>query len=275
MKDQSTLMLPAPSAAPPVIGQALLFSPEIETLVKQEEDASGVYTAERFKVRREHDYQAVIQLLGRGKGMLAIAKLLGCHHKTVAAVRDSEPESIDIVRSKRVSQILTAVDLQIERLIENPGLVPFNVAGLLISQLIDKAELLDGRATQRVEKVERVDIYAEWEEVLEKHLQPGEVREIGLVDGNKSAIEAPVLDADRADIDAESTDSAPVATERATTDPALPTTEGPNERASEPPDARNSGGGRGSASQPGGGLTQLGSKERNFSGNGPLPAPPI
>lgn len=281
-------MLPEPSASAPVIGQALLFSPEIEALVKQEEDSTGVYTAERFRVRRPQDYQAVIQLLGRNKGMMAIGKLLGCHHKTVAAVRDSEPEAIDIVRSKRVSRLLTAVDLQIERLIEHPGSVPFNVAGLMISQLIDKAELLDGRATARVEKREEIDIYAHWDEVKEKLLDPGDVTELpaptGLAGGNVPAIEAPIRDLDpaaTATIEAGSDPESLVSradhevTRRADTASATEEIRSASETRSSPdpaPDARNRGG-RGSAQPAGGGLTQSGYTKRNFSGNGPQPPP--
>lgn len=284
----TTLMLPEPNASAPVIGQALLFSPEIEALVKQEEDSTGVYTAERFRVRRPQDYQAVIQLLGRNKGMLAIGKLLGCHHKTVAAVRDSEPEAIDMVRSKRVSRLLTAVDLQIERLIENPGSVPFNVAGLLISQLIDKAELLDGRATARVEKVESVDIYAHYDEIKEKLLDPDDVTELpaqtGLPGGNVPAIAAPIVDlhsvqtaAIEACSDAQSLVSPAdsEAARQADTASATEPSRSPGEAETAPassPDARNQGG-RGSPDSSGGGLSRSGYTKRNFSGNGPQPPP--
>jgi hypothetical protein len=198
MNNQMTLDDVSAVQAPPP-DQPLLFSPEIEQLVAEQEKATGVYTAERFKERRPQDYQAVTILLAGPSSLRKIADLFKIHHRTVAAIREREPVSIDTLRSKRVQKILTAVDLQLDRLLENPDSVPYNVAGLLISQLIDKAELLEGRATSRKETVEKIDIHGTWEEVLqglptEKLANAREIGpEIGLVGETREAIEPAVL----------------------------------------------------------------------------------
>lgn len=277
-----TLILPEPT----VTGQALLFSPDIEGRV-QAEEKSGVYTAERFRSQRPEAYKAVIQLLGADVGLQRIGKLLGIHHLTAAAVRDREPEAIDTVRSKMVTKLRTAVLLQVERLIEHPESVPMNVTGLIIAQLIDKAELLDGRATQRVERTERVDIHANWNETLEKLLDPARVVEIestpagiGLAGGNVLAIDAPGsagLSSDLASVqdrctDAESavvgSDAEGTEAEHTTSATDQATETDPNQtQPRTDPDARNQDGGAGVSPAEGGAFAPIDSNERNFSGN--------
>lgn len=223
----SNLELQEPPAAS--IGQALLFSPEIELLVVAEE-AKGLYTAERLRVQRPDTYKAIAGMIGLGYSLRKIADILSVHQRTAAAVRDAEPETIDAVRSKMVERMRTAIDLQIDRLIDQPENVPMNVAGLLVSQLVDKMELIAGRATQRVESVERVDIYANWQTIVQQHLAP-ESSGIGLNGGNLPAIEGELVADDEplsaADTDAESDASASTASERVPEATALDTEAGP------------------------------------------------
>src|SRR5262245_33512075 len=47
-------------------------------------------------------YRAIVGAVGAGRGSLRIAAAFGPHHRTVLAVRDANPERIDIARSKRV-----------------------------------------------------------------------------------------------------------------------------------------------------------------------------
>lgn len=278
--NEPNLMIADQAQPPAVIGQALLFSREIEVQVAAEEQR-GVYTAARLFEKRRQVYDAIVQLLGADVGMLRIARLLGVHHLTVAAVRDREPEQIDIARSKTVAQLRTAVGLQVERLIAHPENVPWNVAGLLIAQLTDKAELLDGRATSRTEHREHVDIHGDWEQIL-KGLpteKQADAREIGLVGEKDLAIEAapgsmggeqaaagqavpssnaepdldttPAVEADQgergADVDAESVVSGSDCRENAEGEPALATdpSRSPAETADqdEAPDVRKGPGG--------------------------------
>ena len=101
------------------------------------------------------------------------------HHKTVAAVCAAYPEAIHEEQQKRVNRLRSAADKLVDLVDDNPESVPANVRCLAASQLLDKAQLLDGCATSRIEKVERIDIYSDWEEVIQKHLEAGKVREIG------------------------------------------------------------------------------------------------
>lgn len=184
-------------------GQALLFSREIEGLLNAEE-RQGRYTAERLKQLEPDKYHIVVHLLGKGWGQLEIARTCRVHHMTVGRVAEQEPEAIDVLRRRQINRIETAGHLQIERLIEHPGLVPFNIAALAAKQLLELAEVMNGRASSRVEHVERIDIHSGWDEFVANQLLPdeepkqlgsGEVREIGAASdmgfggGNLSALE--------------------------------------------------------------------------------------
>jgi hypothetical protein len=180
---------------PATIGQGLLFSDEIESLVQAEEER-GRYTGERLRVRRPEAFQAVLELLACNVGMLKIGRILGVHHLTVAAVRNSEAErigeiqdAIDIANKRLVVDLGTAIAFQVERLLEYPGLVPMTHVSKLITDLIGSRQLLAGLPTARVESYQAVDVHAPWDDLVadfvsEKELAgaralaPGSVREI-------------------------------------------------------------------------------------------------
>lgn len=172
-----------------LLGQSLLFSPEIENELQREEE-KGNYTAERLKVQRPDIYKAIIKLRNDGYGLLAIRDTLAVHNMTVAAVLAENPESIDIGRRRLVDQVRHAGRLQVERMIEHPNCVPFNVAGLVAKQLLELGEVMDGRASHRTEHVERIDIYSDWDQVLAGLPTEKQVHEIGSSAGENDAIEA-------------------------------------------------------------------------------------
>lgn len=177
-------------------GEPFLFSREIiEALTDAEE--RGEYTAERFRVQHPDKYQAVITLRGLDWGQKRIAQLLKVHHRTVAAVDDAEPEAIDTVRQRLIRKLRRGSTLLVDLVVENPESVPPPMRGLVASQLIDKAELLDGRATGRVEHTERIrfddfESFIEQQLPTEKELPAGAVREIGLPGGESPPIAAPI-----------------------------------------------------------------------------------
>ncbi len=258
-------------------GQRLLFSPEIE-VSREKEEAAGYYTAARLREKRPQVYEEIIDQLGGGVGMLRLAKRFGVHHLTVAAVRDAEPEKIDIARGKMVTDLRHVARLQIERLKEHPECVPIAFAGQLIDQAIRNAELLDGRATSRSEHTERIDVYAEFNAVLEqlpseRRLGDEEVRELpagtGLLAGENVALKEPApADAERVR-DAESlvnelpTDVTDRSDTTSDTDPA----------ASHAGDGDSQTGGRGgSARSAGGPSSPMDTASQKFSGNASLPS---
>lgn len=117
----------------------------------KKDEKNGRYTAKRFFAKRPQDYQRCIELLGAGMGLLRIASLLKVHHLTVAAVRDSEGEAVDISKQRIRKNFRLGLEVASERLPEvmahlSPGQLP--VAAAILA---DKLRDMDGEPTQRVE----------------------------------------------------------------------------------------------------------------------------
>jgi hypothetical protein len=142
-----------------------LFSQEtIESLTDLER--RGVYTLERLRKARPEVIPEVIRLRGQHMGVLRIAKIVKMGHETVSAICCEYPEEVAAAQQKRVSRLLSASDKLVELVDRDPESVPPNVRCLAASQLLDKAQLLSGAATQRIEEVQTVDIYAHWQRFL-------------------------------------------------------------------------------------------------------------
>lgn len=264
-----TDVLPNPPKALPEpdkqLGQALLFSPDIEKVYEiAEAENPPRYTAERLKAKRPEAYAAIILHLGAGKpgyiGLERIAKMMGVHHLTVAAVRDAEPEAVDMVRLKMVTKFRTAWHLQVDRILENPGLVPPNAIGIVLDILTRNIELMEGRPTSRHETVEREPVHDNFEAWVreslpsERTLQAHEVREIpsprmGLDEPEISPIGPPPPPALADRESAGPAQAAPEASTSSSTDPAAPRPEQDDQdREPEPERASAAADGRGGGS---------------------------
>src|SRR5262245_103883 len=112
-----------------------------------EAERRGEYTLERVRLVRPEVIDEVIRLRGQFIGQLRIAKILGIHHRTVAAIDQAYPERIEQEKRKRVAKLRSVADKLVELVDESPETVPANVRCLAASQLYDKAQLLDGGAT--------------------------------------------------------------------------------------------------------------------------------
>lgn len=193
-----------PESAP---AQAFLFANDELREATEAAERLGQYTAGRLRQQDPKKYECIIELRGLDWGQKRIADFLGLHHRTIAAVDDAEPEAIDTVRQRLIKKLRRAGTLQVDRLTEHPDLVPIQFAGQTAVQLLGHAELMDGRATTRVEHTGRIDIFADWEEIIEKQLQPGDVIELdagmGLAGGKNFPIGTALADRD---IDVESED---------------------------------------------------------------------
>lgn len=157
------------AALPQSEPQPFLFAPEYMERI-QKAEARGEYTAERCPERL---MAAIIQLRGEGKGQIAISELLGCHKRTVDAIDDKYPEQIALVREREIRNIRRGRNKIVELINTNPEKIPPQSWAMSVKVLTDTAELMDGKATVRVEHVERIDIYGDWDEFVEKQLEPG------------------------------------------------------------------------------------------------------
>lgn len=185
--DESRELAPAP----------FLFSEKTMERITEAE-RRGEYTLERLRKTRPEVIEEIIQLRGQWVGMLRIAKLVGVHHKTVAAVDVVYPEEIVEAQKRRISMMQSAADKLVEQIHDSPESVPWNVKALAASQLQDKVELLAGRPTDRVERQEHVNIHEEWKVYIEQvtaeakaeaiDIDSAKVPETGLAAGKNSPI---------------------------------------------------------------------------------------
>ncbi|HEX4085291.1 MAG TPA: helix-turn-helix domain-containing protein, partial [Chthoniobacteraceae bacterium] len=147
-----SLDLTAQDLATPDGGQPFLFSQSTLDAITAEEER-GHYTLERLRERRPEAMQEIMRLLAAGVSQRRIAMLVKVAPETVAAVLLKEPAAIRAVSERLAGKYKLAADLLVDRILENPGVVPGNAIALAIGQLTDKAQLLSGAATMRVESV--------------------------------------------------------------------------------------------------------------------------
>jgi hypothetical protein len=144
-----------------------LFSKEtIESFTDAERH--GEYTLERIRQLRPELIGEVIRLRGQFVGQLRIARILGVHHRTVAAIDRAYPERIEQEKQRRAAKLRSVADKLVELVDDNPESIPPNVRCLAASQLIDKAELLARAPTQRIELGPPVDIHAMFNELIDQ-----------------------------------------------------------------------------------------------------------
>lgn len=178
--------LPAPALLEPP--GSFLFSDEIIQELTDQERKFGIYTAERCPPEKR---QAIIELTVQNRSARWIASTIGVHQSTVTAVRDS-PEGrskLADIRSVMARKFQRVALDQAERLEQFPDLLPASSIPLAIKMLVETAELLDGKATSRVEHVERVDIFADFQAFCATLEMDAKNERLGIGDGGeKSAL---------------------------------------------------------------------------------------
>jgi hypothetical protein len=137
------------------------LAPEVAADVEAHEATTGRYTAERLHEREPRLYMAAISLLARGHSDRETAEILRVHHRTIAAVRERERASAAMDARKqqlagefeRLASI--AARTARDRIEDAPGSVSVRDLGVVAGIAADKAQLLAGEPTARIE-VERV-----------------------------------------------------------------------------------------------------------------------
>jgi transposase len=113
------------------------------------------FTAARFRARRPRDYALVVSMLSEGLSMRQVSRALRCSINTVSTVWDRERGGADVethktntVKRLRRLQVLTAERLQ--EVIEDGDISGRDLV-VALGVITDKIELLEGRATARVD----------------------------------------------------------------------------------------------------------------------------
>jgi hypothetical protein len=179
-----TLSKPLPSESDALVlhqlRDAFLFSDEQMTELTEPE-RRGEFTLERLRQLRPEVIAEVVRLRGEWMGRLPIAKALRVSVNTIAVIDAEYSESIESLRLKEVELWRSGANQLVRQISLEPDKVPWAVKALAASQLMEKAELMAGRATQRIESLERVDIEATWRDYLAglpKQLSGDQVREL-------------------------------------------------------------------------------------------------
>ena len=117
----------------------------------EESGSEPRYTAARLKTKRPEDYRRVMSLLAGGMGMLAIARIVRVHHRTVAAVLAESGDQIDMLKQGIRRNVRLAVAVAAERLPDVMASLPAGQMPIATAVLLDKLAMLDGEPTQRIE----------------------------------------------------------------------------------------------------------------------------
>jgi hypothetical protein len=126
------------------------FPVDVAELLEQR----GVYTAERLQARKPELVAAAKRLLGHGITAKMTSEILGIDIRAVLEIaRIGEAEgAITPYKERTLRQLRAVITLALDSLIERAK--KGAVSPIEVCALIDKAELLSGGATSRVEVVE-------------------------------------------------------------------------------------------------------------------------
>jgi len=130
---------------------------------------TGVSTGERLFRDRPDVYQSIVYLLSQGTGIREIKRITGVHHRTIEAVMVREGQTIDTARKELGARALRVAAMGVERLEEiiADGNIKPGELSMAVGILTDKAQLLTGGVTSRVEKIESAQVAAGLEAMLE------------------------------------------------------------------------------------------------------------
>ncbi|RMH29373.1 MAG: hypothetical protein D6692_04325 [Planctomycetota bacterium] len=119
----------------------------------------GKSTGERLRAQRPEVYQLIVRGLAEGMGLRALSRATGVHHRTIAAIRDSDEHraAIDAAKQRVVRELAHFCELASERLVEEIDNIDASKLGVLLGISVDKLQLLKGAPTSIVERRTDVD----------------------------------------------------------------------------------------------------------------------
>jgi hypothetical protein len=121
-------------------------------------EAVGEFTGERLLARKPEVYRAIVRMLAEGLSGSSIARACQVSRNTVAAVREREGISIEQQKKELLATIRRGSQVAAERVVELiPHIQSAKDAAITLAVLVDKAQLLAGEATSRVERVDATE----------------------------------------------------------------------------------------------------------------------
>jgi hypothetical protein len=131
-----------------------LFLVSTEEEGNQEMERRGEFTAERLMESRPTIYRAIVDGLGQGLGVRQLCRAYRVSHHTVAAVMARESQAVATVKERTVSVLRTFGRLAADRLLDEVDQIPIQSLPIALGIAVEKAELLSGGATSRIEHSE-------------------------------------------------------------------------------------------------------------------------
>jgi hypothetical protein len=122
---------------------------------EEHEPRNPTFTAERLFLRNPDKYKLIVGLSGMGIGAIRASKMLNVSVNTVLAVREKEGDKVEIEKKRwgrltRAASML-CLDIIIERLSTEPADETLKDLAITYGILTEKAELLMGGPTARIE----------------------------------------------------------------------------------------------------------------------------
>jgi len=131
-----------------------LFLISTEEQGNEEMERRGEFTAERLMESRPTIYKALVDGLGQGLGVRQLCRAYRVSHHTVAAVMARESAAVATVKERTVSVLRTFGRLAADRLLDEVDQIPIQSLPIALGIAVEKAELLSGGATSRIEHAE-------------------------------------------------------------------------------------------------------------------------
>jgi hypothetical protein len=128
-----------------------LFLVSTEEEGNQEMERRGEFTAERLMESRPTIYKALVDGLGQGLGVRQLCRAYRVSHHTVAAVMARESQAVATLKERTVSVLRTFGRLAADRLLDEVDQIPIQSLPIALGIAVEKAELLSGGATSRIE----------------------------------------------------------------------------------------------------------------------------
>jgi hypothetical protein len=128
-----------------------LFLVNSEEEGNQEMERRGEFTAERLMDSRPTIYRALVDGLGQGLGVRQLCRAYRVSHHTVAAVMARESAAVATLKERTVSVLRTFGRLAADRLLDEVDQIPIQSLPIALGIAVEKAELLSGGATSRIE----------------------------------------------------------------------------------------------------------------------------
>ena len=180
-----------------------LFLDEVSQGVEKMEK-HGEFTAERLMESRPAIFRAIVEGYAQGLGIRQLCRAYSVSHHTVAVVLAREPKAVATLKEGTISTLRTFAKLAADRLLDEVNDIPIQQLAVPLGISIDKAQLLDGGATSRIEHTETGPTHDDYLKLISETVIEAEIVPVtGLEGGTDSLkVQAEPVELQAGDIEA-------------------------------------------------------------------------